>query len=120
MEARVEADNPHPSKGQQAAEEPAPAPRSSDLLTDFLPFDRASLEQAIDRFLDRFEVLGTELTDGSSPPGLLPAAAVVATAALATEVVRRRSRSGQAGTEEGADDPVRFPGYPHAWSYGEA
>jgi hypothetical protein len=106
--------------GHKAVEEPAPAPQSSDLLTDFLPFNRVSLEDAIDRFLGQFEVLNGELTDWSSPTGLLPAAAVVATAALAAEVVRRRSRSAEAGAEDGEEDFARFAGFPHAWSLGES
>src|SRR5208337_2734372 len=38
-----------------------PSLRYSDLLTEFLPFDRSFVENAIDRFLDRFESLGAEL-----------------------------------------------------------
>jgi hypothetical protein len=102
----------------ETVEEPPPAPRSSDLLTDFLPISQASLEDAIDHFLGQFEILDGELTDWSSLTGLLPAMAVVATAALASEVVRRRSHGNEA--EDGEEDFARFPGFPYAWSFGES
>ena len=71
-------------------EEPVPSPRGSDLLTNFLPFDRASLENAIDRFLVEFENLGAELTGRAPATHLVPALAVVTISALATEVARRK------------------------------
>ncbi len=37
--------------------------RPADLLTEFLPFDRASVENAIDQFLERFEGMGGGLFD---------------------------------------------------------
>ena len=98
----------------------AASPRCSDLLTEFLPFDRARIEDAIDRFLAPLEGLGEELASWSPSMGLLPAAALVATTALATEVVRRRIGVGRTADEEGGEDLARFPGHPWAWGLGES
>jgi hypothetical protein len=103
-------------------EEPAASPRGSDLLTSFLPVDRASLESAIDRFLVEFEKLGTEWGDEVSATRLVPALAAVTIPALALEVVRRkRIAKDSAGLSTEADEEglVRFPGYPTHWSLGE-
>ena len=114
-----------PSEGNAAigesdpVEEPPPAPRSSDLLTEFLPFDRASLEDAIDRFLAPLEDLGGELANWSSPTSLLPAATVVATAALASEVLRRRYRRDDGEDARRGPRPIS-PVIPTAWSLGES
>jgi pilus assembly protein FimV len=100
-------------------DEPLAPPRSADVLTEFLPFGRASLEEAINRFLAPFEGLESELVHWQSPAGLVSAAAVVATAALAWEGVRRRARAVSARREECEErdeDFARFPGYPTAWS----
>ena len=65
-------------------------PACADLLTEFLPFGRAALEDAIDGFLAPFEGLGSELVHWRSPVSLVPAATVVAAAALTWDVARRR------------------------------
>jgi hypothetical protein len=101
------------------ADEPAPSPRSGDMLTEFLPFDRASLEGAIDRFLAPFEGISSELAHWQSPAGLVSAAAVVGTVALAWEGVRRRARAVAARRAERDEDFARFPGYPTGWSLGD-
>jgi hypothetical protein len=106
--------------GPRDVQEPTPPPRCADLLTEFLPFDRAVLEDAIDHFLAPLEDLGTELVNWSPSAGLLPAATLVATAALAMEAVRQRIRGGQAVGEEADEDFARFPGYPKAWRLGES
>jgi hypothetical protein len=99
--------------------EPAPSPRYAGPLTEFLPFDRASLEDAIDRFLAPLEDLGAELVDWRPSPGLVHVAALVATATVATEVVRRRLRF-QGGMEDAGEEAfARFPGHPSAWGFGE-
>ena len=69
-----------------------PSLRYSDLLTEFLPFDRSFVENAIDRFLDRFESLGAELTDLRETTSLIPVAAATAVTTLAVEVALRRWR----------------------------
>jgi hypothetical protein len=100
-------------------EESAPSPRSAGLLTEFLPFDRASLEDAIDRFLAPLENLGGELLDWRPSPGLVHAAAFVTAATVATEAVRRRLRIRGASEDAGEEDFARFPGHPSAWGFGE-
>ena len=70
-----------------------PSPRYADLLTEFLPFDRACVEHAIDGFLDRFESLGAELTDLRETTNLVPLAAATAVTCLAVEVALRRRRA---------------------------
>jgi hypothetical protein len=104
-----------------ATELPAPSPRSSDLLTDFLPCGGASVAQAIDRFLSELESLGGEMTGWQSPMGVLPAMATVTIVVLASEVVRRRSRGGETGAtaEEGDEDFARVAGFSSAWSFAE-
>jgi hypothetical protein len=104
----------------RAPQEATPSPRSADLLTDFLPFDRASLEDAIDRFLAPLEDLGVELANWRPSTGLIQAAAFVATATVATEVVRRRLRGGEAAEEDADGAFARYPDHPWAWSLGES
>jgi hypothetical protein len=101
-------------------QEASPSPRCADLLTEFLPFDRASLEEAIDRFLAPLEDLGAELANWRPSAGLGPAAAFIVTATVATEVVRRRLRGRAATGNEGEEVLARFPDYPWAWSLGES
>ncbi len=108
---------PASSAPSQSASEPSP--RCADLLTEFLPFDRAALDQAIDRFLTPLEDLGSELAAWEPPAGLIPVTAIVAGAALTAEVARRRAHSNTvvvAATVDSREEFVRFPGYPWAWS----
>jgi hypothetical protein len=102
--------------------EPAPSPRNSELLTDFLPFDRSGLAAAIDQFLAEFEGLGAELADWRSSTGVLPGLAAVTIAVVASDLARRRSRSGQteasaADEDEGLAQSLGFPG---AWSFADS
>jgi hypothetical protein len=60
--------------------------RPSDLLTDFKPFEKGSLEAAIDRFLDKFDDLGTEMTRLRGPTDLLTEIMAVAVALTAAKV----------------------------------
>jgi hypothetical protein len=103
----------------RAREEPPLSLRCADLLTEFLPFNRAALEDAIDSFLDPLEALGSEWASWSPSSSLFPTAAIIVTTALAAEVVRRRARSGRRTAEEGDEDLARFPGYASAWGLGE-
>ncbi len=86
-----ETESPHLGTGGRDAA--MPSPRSSDLLTEFLPFDRSFVENAIDGFLDRFESLGAELTDLSETTNLVSVAAATAVTTLAVEVALRRWRA---------------------------
>src|SRR5271166_1226905 len=100
-----------------------PSLRYSDLLTEFLPFDRSFVENAIDRFLDRFESLGGELTDLRETTNLVPAVAATALTALAVEVALRRWRARDeangAPAEDVEEELARFAGFPNLWSLGE-
>ena len=87
-----------------------PAPEGSDLLADFLPSDRASLDRAIDRLLDGFEGLGADLSRGVEATGLAPSTAVWGLALAALEVIRRRLRRPSARRGEHDVDPDRGPG----------
>jgi hypothetical protein len=108
-------------------ESPASAPRRSDLLSDFLPFDRGSLEDAFDRFFEQLD----DLDDGASGPDDASRAIrgpwLVAATVGALELGRRYWRRGRGEDEddagwgetpeegEGADDDARFPGRPGSW-----
>jgi hypothetical protein len=100
-----------------------PSLQHSDLLTEFSPFDRSSLKDAIDRLLDQFESLGAELTDLREATNLIPAVAAAALTALAAEVAlrRRRARDETAGTpaEDSEEELARFAGFPNLWNLGE-
>jgi hypothetical protein len=100
-----------------------PSLRYSDLLTEFLPFDRSFVENAIDRFLDRFESLGAELTDLRETTNLVPAVAATALTTLAVEVALRRWRARDeangAPAEDAEEELARFAGFPNLWSLGE-
>jgi len=100
-----------------------PSLRYSDLLTEFLPFDRSFVENTIDRFLDRFESLGAELTDLRETTNLVPAVAATALTTLAVEVALRRWRARDeangAPAEDAEEELARFAGFPNLWSLGE-
>src|SRR5208337_3248031 len=102
-----------------------PSLRCSDLLTEFLPFDRSFVENAIDRFLDRFESLGAELTDLRETTNLFPAVAATALTTLAVEVALRRwqardeDEANGAPAEDAEEELARFVGFPNLWSLGE-
>jgi hypothetical protein len=90
--------------------------QGSDLITHFLPFDRASLETAMEQFLDEVEGLGDSISALDETVNLLPAAVAV-TLALSTAGVAIRLRR----DEESASDPAAaaFPGLPGGWNLGE-
>jgi hypothetical protein len=96
-----------------------PDPQMADLITGFLPIGRASLESAIDRFLDPFDDLGAAMPDqlhGSL--SLVPASLAVAVTVLALDVAIRLRRA--RGEETEADDDaglVPFPGLPGLWRW---
>jgi hypothetical protein len=79
-----------------SAEAALEAPRPADLLTSFLPYDRASVETAIDTFLDHFEGLGAGLTDIVDLGHVVPAIVAVTAVTAASTVMlrRRRNRAG--------------------------
>jgi hypothetical protein len=81
-----------------------PTPGHAELLTNFLPLDRASLENAIDQFLDRFESLGASLPDLQQGTSLVPAIAAAAITALATNAILSRRRGKDEKKDEAEED----------------
>jgi hypothetical protein len=80
--------------------------RPSDLLTDFKPFERGALEDAIDRFLAHFGDLGTEPSSARGATDLLTEIMAVAVALTSAKVGLRlfwRPRDDESALT-GADD----------------
>jgi hypothetical protein len=98
-------------------------PQESGLLTQFLPFDRASLEAAIGRVLGPFEELGGELVrlDGSMNlwPGLMAFTVAVSAAGLVWRLRRDGQEAGMGTGVAGLTDADGYPTLPRSWSWGE-
>jgi hypothetical protein len=96
-------DRPHGSAGlkvvpREAEVAEAPVPLGADLITEFLPFDRESLEASISQFLDELKETVTPSDDEAVSH--VPLYLLCATAIAAMEVTRRwRARGATAGTE---------------------
>jgi hypothetical protein len=71
------------------AEFEAPPPRGAGLITPFFPFDRASLDESLGRFL---EGLGDEIRPDAAPTVSLPYSLVAAAGLVAAEAARRWGR----------------------------
>ncbi|MBV8382810.1 MAG: hypothetical protein JOZ63_09390 [Planctomycetaceae bacterium] len=102
-----------------------PSPQKSNLITDFKPFDRSSLEHAIDRFLHHFEDLGPGLSGFGRPSYLLAEVLAVTVAVLASEVVigvlgRPSGVDAAAAEVDVAATPEGFAGLSDPWSLGES
>ncbi len=104
-------------------QEKVPLPQAAGLIADSIPFDRASLEQAVDQFFDRLEDLGVgQLVDQESTH-LLPLSLTLLGMAIAVEVARRRLRSTtgqwmptQRQDPLGSEELLGFPELPGSWS----
>jgi hypothetical protein len=87
-----------------------PPPHGAGLIAELLPFDRATLERAVDRFLNAFEDLGVPgmVEAAQSPPPLM-----LAIMFAALEVARRRLRQSDKTARSGRLAPGlvrgRFP-----------
>jgi hypothetical protein len=106
----------------------------ADLIAGFSPFDRSSVEQAIDQFLDRLDDLETELSRLGTKANLMPSLTATAIAIATTELFHRwlgkrpdRARrvayvlGGSTGDGD-ADADASFPGLPglpYSWSLEE-
>jgi hypothetical protein len=93
-----------------------PAPRGAGLIADVLPVDRAALEEAVNRLLDRFEDLAAP-SEGQAP-WLSPTLAL-GLAAAALEVARRRLRrklGGRNGRLRGGLVLLGFFELPGSWT----
>ena len=99
-----------------------PGPSSVDLLANALPFDRASLERAIDRCVQQLESLSAGDLLGQRPGRLAWYALTVTSAFAAFDMVRRRWRYDRTTRQGRMRDrlPVRehigFPELPGSWS----
>jgi hypothetical protein len=65
-------------------------PRGADLIAALVPFDRGSLERAIDRFVEQLDDVGAPHFGRRSPARMLLLTMAIAGSALALEVVLRR------------------------------
>jgi hypothetical protein len=109
---------PLPEADAASIEVVSPLARGAGMLAGFTPFDRGTLEHALDQFLDHLGGFESDLPDLGSPVGITPHVVTAAVALGVAEVVRRRMR----GTREdedarvpGARDPA-FPGLPGLWN----
>ena len=65
---------------------PIPAPSGADLITNFMPLDRLSLERSVARFVEQFDRLREP---GQDVPIVRPDLLPVAAAVVVLEVARR-------------------------------
>jgi hypothetical protein len=103
--------------------EEIPLPHAAGLVAGVLPFDQASLEQAVDQFFDRLEDLGVGQFVEQAPSRALPLSLAVIGTVAAVEVARRRLRSksdGGTGTRRqdvlSSEELRGFPELPGSWS----
>ena len=106
-------------------QEQLPPSSGADLLARFSPFDRATVERALDQFLDRLDELETGLshlgTTANLTSSLLASASAIAVVEVFHRYLRKRrdERGLHAVDDEDRDDGVHFPGLPglpHPWS----
>jgi hypothetical protein len=98
--------------------------RGAGLLEGFTPFERGTLEQAIDRFLDQLGGFDDETSELGSSLSLMPHVVTAAVVLGAAEIVRRRMRDTLEGEGAPGDDveDAGFPGLPglrHRWASDE-
>jgi hypothetical protein len=106
-------------------QEQLPPSLGADLLARFSPFDRATVEQALDQFLDRLDELEAGLSRlgpaANLTSSLLASASAIAVVDVFHRYLRKRrdERGLHAVDDEDRDDGVHFPGLPglpHSWS----
>jgi hypothetical protein len=122
-----EATPPESRSAAVATEKPAeamPAPSYADLASELVPFDRATLERAIDQCLAQFEGLAAELAQLEPSTSPLSVVTLLAITALASGVVRRRRRLRREKTAASPDENdeafIHLPGLPSSWNWGLA
>ena len=104
---------------EDEVELPVTATHGSDLLFDFLPGDVAVLGDAVDRFLDRLQVLGRPVDPnslGDSYESRWPV--VVTLGAAVLEIGRRRllNRKSEDSAIDGIPPGSRLAGWPGSWT----
>jgi hypothetical protein len=100
-----------------------PLPHAAGLIANVVPFDRASLEQAVDQFFNQLEDLGMGRLVEQGPTHVIPLSLALLGTVTAVEVARRRLRSRTAlGKAPRRQDPLAseellgFPELPGSWS----
>jgi hypothetical protein len=96
-----------------------PDPQAADMITSLLPFDRATLEAAIDQLLDPIDGLASSMPGLRGPMGLVTASLAVAVTVLTVDLAIRVRRSrGEEVEFDGDEALVAFPGLPgiRRWS----
>jgi hypothetical protein len=74
-----------------------PGPRFAGLVSDFLPVDRATVQRAVDRFLDTLDGVAGEITSFEPSSALMISAATISVGVLAVVVIKRRGRTEEQG-----------------------
>jgi hypothetical protein len=98
-------------------------PHAAGLIAEVIPFDRASLEHAVDQFFDQLEDLGVGQLVEQGSMRVLPLSLTVIGTVAAAEVTRRRFRAKAGGGHDtrrrdplGSEDLLGFPELPGSWS----
>lgn len=121
--AHPDDNHPMPVPLTNGNQEEIPLPHAAGLVAGVLPFDRASLEQAVDQFFDRLEDLGVGQFVEQAPSRMLPLSLTVIGTVTAVEVARRRLRSKTNGGNStrrpdalSSEELRGFPELPGSWS----
>jgi len=100
-----------------------PGPNGDDLMAVVLPFDRATLERAVDHFFQQLDELEVRDLVGTDLTRIVFLSFGLATSVAALEVARRRLRqwtTGGKGLRVGdtlvSGDDLGFPDLPGSWS----
>jgi hypothetical protein len=106
--------------------EQLPSSLGADWLATFSPFDRATVERAIDHFLDRLDHLEAGLSRFGTTANLTSSLMATAGAIAVMEVLHRylAKRGGEQGRDGAGDEETGvyfpgLPGLPHRWSLEE-
>jgi hypothetical protein len=116
--------SPAPAESSESAfaNDEISVPLARDLVADFLPFDRATLERAIDQFLDQSGGLAAELARLETSTSVLSVVTLVGMTAIASQVVirQRRLRDERAGMPANDNEQCSggLPRLPDSWSWG--
>jgi hypothetical protein len=86
-------------------------PAVAEMIQSFLPFDRSTLETAIDHFLEPFDSLASTMPELRGPMGLITASLAAAATVVAVEVAirLRRAREQDLGSDD-VESLASFPG----------